>query len=143
MTNTALDALLAGSEDEMDLLLLYQSIAAPKNESQRTFHRAYEALVLLMRDGFEKLFEQDTALEDYARSLGDVGLRELQPIFDEVAALVPAEVRESADEDVLFDHLEGLFDELKRLAHAGYQASAEFPTVLANFVRSRHEQFAQ
>jgi hypothetical protein len=143
MTNPSLEAVLAGSDEDEHLWALYLSITSPKNEVQRTFHRAYEALVLLASDGFEKLFEQDTSLEEYAEAVAQVGMPQLKSIFDQVLALVPDEVRRPENEEALFDHLHRLFDEFKRLAYDSYDSSADSPAIVARYVRRHRDQFVQ
>jgi hypothetical protein len=143
MANQALEAVLAGSEEDSDLWALYLSITNPKNEVQRAFHRAFEALVLISSDGFEKIFEQETSLEEYAEAVTEVGMPHLEPIFDRVLALVPDELRKPWNEKALFDHLHGLFEELKRLAYDFYDASADSPATMARYVRRHRDQFKQ
>jgi hypothetical protein len=117
MANPALEAVLAGSEQDADLWALYLSITSPKNEVQRDFHRAWEALILLASDGFEKHYEQDRSLEDYAEAVAEVGMRQLKPIIDRDLAHVPEEVRKPGNEEALLEDLYGLLEEQKGLAY--------------------------
>ena len=141
MVNPALEAVLGGSEEDADLWALYLSITSPENEVQRAFHRALEAITLVSSDGFEKLFEQDTSVEEYAEAVAEVGLPQLRPIFDRVLALVPDEFRQPGNEKALFGHLRGLFGELKRLAYEFYDASADSSAAIARYVRRHGGQF--
>jgi hypothetical protein len=141
MDNPWLEAVLAGSDENSDLFNLYVSLTDPMNEAQRAVHRALEAIILLSSDGFEKLFEQEPSLEEYAEALVEVGLPQMKPIFEQVLALVPHELRKPENEAALFKHLRSLFDELDRLLSASYDASADSDAVIARYVRRHRDQF--
>jgi hypothetical protein len=141
MANPAAEAVLRGSDSENDLWELYVSLSVPKNDAQRNFSRAWEALELIGSDGFEKLFEQDTSLEAYADALDAVGMSQMRPVFNRVLGLVPVELRRGSREDELFSHLVGLFDELKQLAYDSYDASTDRGPIIARYVRGHAGDF--
>jgi hypothetical protein len=143
MDNPGLEAVLAGSDENSDLFNLYVSQTEPMNEHQRAVHRALEALILLNSDGFEKLFEQERSLEEYAEALVEVGLPQMKPIFAQVLALIPDELRRQGNEAALTKHLRKLFEELKQLCYDSYDASSDSDAVIARYVRLHRDQFVQ
>jgi hypothetical protein len=141
MENPGLEAVLAGSDENSDLWKLYVGLINPQNEAERTVHLALEALVLLSSDGFEKLFEQEPSLEEYAAAVVEVGLPQMRPIFDQVLALIPDELRKPENDAALTKHLRKLFEPLKQLAYDSYDASADADAVIASYVRRHRDQF--
>ena len=143
MANPGLEAVLAGSDEDSDLFNLYVDLTPPQNEAQRNVHLALEALILLNSDGFEKLFEQVPSLEEYAEALVEVGMPQMKPIFEQVLALIPAELRKEGNEAALIKHLRTLFEELKQLCYDSYDASDDSDAVIARYVRRHRDQFVQ
>jgi hypothetical protein len=143
MATQDLRPLFAGSDDQGLLFALYSDIGNPRNDAQRTFHDAWEAFELVHSDGFEMLFEQRTPLETYAEALGRIGLPQVQPIFSRVFALIPPELRLPENEEALFEHLRGRFEELKQLGYEFYHACVAFAPVAARYVREHREDFSE
>lgn len=141
VTDEALDAILNGSEEEADLWSVYRSITDPKSAAQTAFRRAWEALALLRSDGFEKLLEQQTSLEEYAKALETLGLPALRPIFNKVIELIPTGFLVPGAEDALLDHLEAHFETLKELAYRSYDASQDSEAVAAQYIREHRQEF--
>jgi hypothetical protein len=143
MANPDVRPLFAGADDEGLLFALRQMIRSPRNDAQRTFCIALDAMELLNGDGFEILFEQTTSLEEYAAAFARIGMPQVQPIFDRVLALIPPDLCMPENEEALFDHLRGLFDDLKRLAYEFYGASKDVVPKLARFVRAQQGDFSE
>ena len=146
MANRDLGPLFAGSDDEHLLFALRDLIRNPGNDAQRTFCIACDATVMLNGDGFEILFEQTTSLQEYAAAFVEIGMPQVQPIFDQVLDLVPLDLRMPKDEEAekaLFKHLRGLFDDLKFLAYDFYATSKGVVSKLAGYVRAHRGEFSE
>jgi hypothetical protein len=143
MANLDVGPLFAGTDDEGLLFALRRMIRSPRNDAQRTFCIALDATELLNGDGFEILFEQTTSLEEYAAAFAKIGMPQVQPIFDRVLALIPPDLRMPKNEEALFDHLRGQFDDLKGLAYEFYRASKDVVSTLARYVRAQQGDFSE
>ena len=143
MVNPALEAVLAGSDEDTHLWNLYLSTTGPTNEAQHAFHYAMEAMILIGSDGFEKLFEQDPSMEEYSEALVEVGIPQVKPIFDRVLALIPDELRKPENDKALYSHLRSLFEELRLLASEFNDATADGGWAAARYVRLHRDQFVE
>ena len=143
MADLDLAPLFAGYNDEQLLFELHHSIRVPCNDSQRTFVSVWEAYELLHSDGFEMLIEQNTSLEEYAKGFATIGMTRIPPIFDRVMALIPPNLRLPQNQEALFEHLQTLFEDLKGLSHAFYDASSDFVLKVADYVRSHRTDFSE
>jgi len=138
-----LTPLFADSEDQCLLFALRHRIDKPRTNVLRTFCDACDAIELVHSDGFEILFEQATPLENYAEACGQLGLPQVQPIFSKVLALIPRDLRLPENEETLFEHLRGRFEELKELSYEFYDASTDFAPTAARYVRQHRDEFAE
>jgi Domain of unknown function (DUF4375) len=132
--------------DNLDVFALREMIRCPRTDAQRTFCVACDATAMLNGDGFEILFEQSTSLEEYAAAFAEIGMPQVQPIFDRVLNLVPLELRTPTNEvaeESLFNHLHGIFDDLKALAYEFYGATKEVAPTLDRYVRAHRNDFAE
>jgi hypothetical protein len=143
MNGLDLNRLLSGTDDESILFELHCALRAPRNDAQRNFRLAWEAIALLGSDGFEMLLEQGTPLEHYATALGELGLPHVQPIFSRVLDLIPPGLRQAENEEALFEHLRGLFEPLNDLLAEFYDASADIVPIAARFVREHRSDFSE
>jgi hypothetical protein len=141
MDGRDLELLLIGNDDERLLDALYRSIGAPQNDSQRTFCRVWEASELLASDGFESLFEQSIPLSEYAASFVKMGMSEVNGVFDRVLALIPPKLLLPESEDILFEHLRSLFEDLKALLYEYYDKSRDLTNTIARYVREHQSDF--
>jgi hypothetical protein len=143
MASQDLRLLFAGSDDESLLVALHRRIGNPRNDVQRTFCDAWDAIELVHSDGFEMLLAQGTPLENYAAALCKIGLPQVQPIFARVLALIPPHFRLPENQQALFEHLNGLFEELKELAYAFYGACVEVVPIASRYVRQHRDDFCE
>ncbi len=74
-----LSDLLAGSNDEELLSLLYSEIGRAANPAQDLFVLVWEASGFIASSGFEWLFEQELSLDQFARMFVEVGFPEARP----------------------------------------------------------------
>lgn len=143
MSNHNGKSVFAGSDDEGPLFALRWEIQSPKNEAQRTLCTVCDAAALLYSDGFERLLEQETTLEEYAAALVRVGLPQVEPIFSRVIELIPPKLRNRKNQDAMFSHVRDKFEAMKVLLYEFYDASADlFPTV-ARYVRAHRKEFSE
>ena len=141
-----LESLFAGADDEHLLFGLRRMIRSPRNDAQRTFCLACDATEMLNGDGFEILFEQTTSLEEYSAAYAKIGMPQVQPIFDRVLNLVPLDLRMPKNEEaekVLFNHLQGLFDDLKDHASEFSDSTGDVLSKLADYVRAHPADFSE
>ena len=143
MEELDLKPLFDGADDWRLLWVLDRKVRCPRNDAQRTFHIVCEATELVNSDGFEKLMEQDTSLEDYAESFVQIGMPQVKPIFDRVIALLPVELRSRDQETSLFEYIRGRFDELNKLMMEFLQASEDVVAMICRYVRDHRDDFAE
>jgi len=143
MESQDLGLLFAGVDDECLLLALRFQMRDPRNDVQRTFCLAWDAVALVNSDGFEMLLEQGSPLEDYAGALGKIGLPQAEPIFAHVLALIPPHLLLPENQQGLFEHLQSLFEKLKGLAYEFSDASAQVVPIVSHYGRQHRDDFQE
>ena len=131
--------------DEFDEWLVFRDLfhgrRAPRNGSQETLLRAWDAIELVHSDGFERLIEQPVPLEEYAAALAEVGMLTVVPIVTRVRELLAAAPRR--DDDAYRIFVEDHFDGLKHLAEDFWAQCVNSDEVLLRYVNDHRAEFAE
>ena len=128
--------------DDLDAFhdLFYRK-RAPRNGSQETLLRAWDAIELIHSDGFERLIEQPGSLEEYAAALAEVGMSTAAPIVKRVQELLAGAPR--GDDNAYWSFVQDHFENFKRLAEDFWAQSVNSDDLLLQYVNARQPEFAE
>jgi hypothetical protein len=128
--------------DDLDAFReLFYRKRAPRNASQETLLRAWDAIELVHSDGFESLIEQPVPLDEYAAALAEVGMLTAASIVKHVQELLAGAPR--GDDNAYWSFVQDHFDGLKRLAEDFWAQSVNSDEVLLQYVNDHRPELAE
>lgn len=139
---TALEAIVAGSNDYDDLQALYYGVEYPENDAEKRFKDFWEITGFIASDGFEWLFEQSWSFDDFLSIFNEIGFTEALPILEKVRMLIPDAIRTPDRGDEMKTRIRASFQPLEQLLNEYFDVADEhLNSKFAQFIRSHQRDF--